>query len=106
MDSPIVREQLEKIEALQKDIFLQVTKETDHTYEERVEHLEKLEELLEAQQSMYLRMSLSDDPDAEDRTESIKEFISMMGWGGSDVNAVFTEMREELKILRDQLLDE
>ena len=50
MDSPIVREQLEKIEALQKDIFLQVTEETNPTYEEKVEHLGKLEELLEAQQ--------------------------------------------------------
>jgi len=106
MDSPIVREQLDKIDSLQREIFSEISGNLYPTPEQKVEHLEKLEELLELQQSMYIRMSLSDDPDAEERKEAIQEFISMMGWDGMDVNSVFSEMREELQNIRDQMLDE
>lgn len=107
MDSPLVQEQLEKIDKLQEEIFSRIVGNYNPSNKDKAEQYEKLLELLELQASMYTRMSLSDDPDAEERKEAIQEFVQMMGFGrGRDVLQVFQDMREQLEEMRTELLDD
>ena len=63
-DSEIVREELEEINELQKNLYGNIMLFPDMDRSEKVEHIELLTELLEKQMVMYARLSLSDDPEA------------------------------------------
>ena len=104
LKSEFVQEGLDKIERLQHEIYADILHYDDFDDEEKLDHLDKLEELVEAQASMYMRMSLSDDPFAVERKEAIQEFCQLMGFtGGSDVSSVFADMRETIQEMKDSL---
>lgn len=104
MESEFVQAGLDKIERLQKEIFEEVLDYPNLDYDEKIEHLSKLEDLIETQSLMYARMSLSDDPTAIKRRQSIQEFCEMMGFaGGNDVRSVFEEMKTVIQGMRKNL---
>ena len=65
-DSDVVQDSLEEIQELQNSIQDAMMKYNFLNFWQQKEKLEELEELLEKQQLMYVRMKLSDDPNAKD----------------------------------------
>ena len=53
---------------------------------------------------MYARLSLSDDPDAKQMKEEILKSAVMMGLPKNvDVNLMFNQMSDMMKVMRQQL---
>lgn len=51
--------------------------------------LEKLLELIEVQQTMFMRISLSDDPTAKELLGQVKQSAVLLGMNPADVNPTF-----------------
>ena len=83
-ESEIVREELDKINKMQDDIYNNLFTFTSLSYEDKVEHIEKLEILLEKQRLMYTRLSLSDDLIAIEMKKNLEKFLlsnkRRLGW--------------------------
>ena len=106
MESEFVQEGLDKIERLQHEIYADILKYDDFDREDKMNHLNKMSELVETQEVMYARMSLSDDPEAIEKKESLQKLVHAMGFGyGADVRAVFTELRASIRELKKELDD-
>lgn len=103
MNSEFVREGLDNIERLQSEVFDGAFNYSDFDYDDKREHLERMAELIEAQKIMYTRMSLSDDPAAIERREQIEQFVKVMGFEGTDVHVVFSEMHRYLEQAKKEL---
>tara|TARA_Y100001963_G_C6650474_1_gene385446 strand:+ start:531 stop:875 length:345 start_codon:yes stop_codon:yes gene_type:complete len=105
-DSDVVQDSLEDIEELQKRVqdgmlsygggFIEFWQED--------EKLEDLEELFEKQQLMYVRMKLSDDPEAKKIVEKMKMSLLDMGMPkGMTVEQLFDQMKITITNLRRAL---
>ena len=53
------------------------------------EQLDKMLRLIELQQTMYMRVTLSDDPDAKQLVEQVKNAASMLGMPKDEVGPQF-----------------
>ena len=78
-DSDIVRAEMTKISELQEDLYGSVMNFPRMNKEEKLEHVNLLKELLEKQKILYMRLSLSDDPEAIEMKEKIYKSALMMG---------------------------
>ena len=105
-DSDQVQDTLEDIEELQKRVqdgmlsygggFIEFWQED--------EKLEDLEELFEKQQLMYVRMKLSDDPEAKKIVEKMKMSLLDMGMPkGMTVEKLFDQMKITINNFRTAL---
>ena len=103
-DSDIVRAEMTKISELQEDLYGSVMNFPRMNREEKLEHVNLLKELLEKQKILYMRLSLSDDPEAIEMKEKIYKSAVMMGLPSEvDMNVVFSRMSEMLAIMESQL---
>ena len=99
-DSDIVRAEMTKISELQEDLYGSVMNFPRMNKEEKLEHVNLLKELLEKQKILYMRLSLSDDPEAIEMKEKIYKSAVMMGLPSEvDMNVVFSRMSEMLAIM-------
>ena len=72
--------------------------------EDKVHHVSLLERLLNKQQVLYTRMSLSDDPEAQEMKQKIVESARMMGLPPHvDMNVIFSNMTRMLEIMKAQI---
>lgn len=100
-DSEIIKNELEGIHSLQKEIYENVFDFPKMTAEEKEKHTDKLMNLLEKQKIMYTRLSLSDDPVALEMKENILKSISLMGFPiETDMNSLFDSMQKTIESLR------
>jgi len=100
-DSEIVQEELNEINELQKEVYGKIINVMNLTPEEQVEHIDKLKLLLEKQKIMYMRLSLSDDPEALKLKNQIEQSVVMMGFPqGTDVNVLFDGMDKTINDLK------
>ena len=68
------------------------------------EQLDKMMRLIELQQTMYMRVTLSDDPDAKQMVEQVKNAATMLGMNPSDVNHTFYDtLRDNVQEMIKQL---
>ena len=105
-ESEIVREVLEEINSLQKEIYAKIMNISSLSLDDQKEHVEKLEILLEKQQLMYTRVSLSDDPEAVKMKKHLEESVSMLGFPeGTDIRMLFSHMSQTIKKLREKIVD-
>ena len=75
--------------------------------DEKREQLHKMMRLIEIQQTMYMRVSLSDDPDAKQLVEQVKNAASMLGMPPEDVGPQFYDtLKENVQNMMDQLPEE
>ena len=103
-DSELVRAEMTKISELQEEIYKSVFAFASMSKTEKVNHIDKLQELLEVQKVLYMRLSLSDDPEAVKMKEQIMDSALMMGLPkGTDMNTLFTNMTKMISLMRDQL---
>ena len=94
-----------KISELQEEIYKSVFAFASMSKTEKVSHIDKLQELLEVQKVLYMRLSLSDDPEAVKMKEQIMDSALMMGLPkGTDMNTLFTNMTKMISLMRDQAL--
>ena len=66
--------------------------------------LDKMMELINLQQTMYMRVTLSDDPQARALVEQVKSAATMLGMPPSDISPRFYDkLKENVQKMIDQL---
>ena len=99
--SEIVREELKEINALQEELYSDMTSFNVLDRDDRLEHIDKLVTLLEKQRLMYTRLSLSDDPDAMKLKDQLQKSVTMMGFPeGTDIQVLFSGMENTIDKLK------
>lgn len=72
--------------------------------EKKLLYLEALETFIEKQKIFYARLKLSDDPDAQEMAESMKDSAVMLGASPSnDIYYMFDEFRERIVVIKQKL---
>lgn len=102
-DSSIIREEMEEIFNIQKELYEVIMTFASMNDQEKLEHMEKLKTLLDKQEVMWTRLSLSDDPEAIEMKEKIKMTSAAMGFKDADMNLIFRNMRMTLDNLSKNL---
>ena len=102
--SDVVRAEMAEISELQEEVYNNVFKFPSMSTEDKKYHVDILERLLEKQRVMYTRLSLSDDPDAQQMKEQITQSAAMMGIPkGSDITTVFNDMSRAVSYMKEQI---
>jgi hypothetical protein len=69
-----------------------------------MEYFEVLEQLIEKQKIFYTRLSLSDDPDAVEVVENMKQSAVMLGGDPSlDMSYLFDDLIGKVQKMKDEL---
>jgi len=103
-DSELVQEEIQEINELQEEIYTEVFSFDKLDREDKIEHIDKLDLLLEKQRILYTRMSLSDDPRAQEMRESVRRSAILMGFPKDVVCGVlFANMQKTLTKVREQI---
>ena len=100
-ESDVVRNELNRMQ----DLYLEINKMgLMLTTPQKKEQLAKMIELINLQQTMYMRVTLSDDPDAKQMVEQLKNAATMLGMNPSDVNHTFYDtLRDNVQEMIKQL---
>ena len=102
--SEMVREELQEITKLQKEVFGTLMNFNAMPDEEKMEHVEQLSSLLEKQKVMYTRLSLSDDPAAKEMKKNLEQSLTMLGFPeGTDMISLFKGMDKTIKKMKAHL---
>jgi hypothetical protein len=103
-DSELVRAEMTEISELQEEVYGSVFKFPTMSKEDKIMHVNLLEKLLYKQKVLYTRMSLSDDPEAQEMKERITNSAVMMGMPpGTDMNIILNNMSRMLEVMKDQI---
>lgn len=106
-DSEVVQNEILEVSKLQEKVYSQVFEFPKLNREGKINHINDLEKLMEKQQILYMRMSLSDDSDAIEMKNRIKDSATMMGLPENiDMNALFANMSRLIEELRKELSEE
>ena len=102
--SDVVRAEMAEIHELQEEIYRNVFKFPTMKREDQKYHVDILERLLEKQKVMYARLSLSDDPEAQEMKKRIVESASMMGLPSNlDMSSLFNNMSQAVEMMKQQI---
>jgi len=72
--------------------------------EDKMKHVELLEKLLDKQKVLYTRLSLSDDPEAQEMKQRITQSASMMGLPPNvDMSIILSNMSRMLEVMKEQI---
>ena len=103
-DSDIVQEEMKEIQALQNKVYSNVWTFPNMNDRDKLEHIDALERLLHKQQILYQRVSLSDDPQAQQMKKQITDSAEMFGFPkNGDLSLMFGQMNKAIKELKKQL---
>ena len=103
-NSDVVRAEMTEIQELQEDIYRNVFQFPGMNNEEKLFHVALLEKLLNKQKVLYTRLSLSDDPEAQEMKERILESAAVMGLPKDvDMNIIFSNMNSMLATMREKI---
>ena len=103
-DSEVVRAEMAEIHELQEEIYTNVFKFPTMSKEDQLYHVAILEKLLNKQRVLYTRVSLSDDPEAQEMKKSILEGARQMGLPTKvDMNILFANMNNMVSMMKKQI---
>ncbi len=103
-NSDVVRAEMAEIQELQEEVYTNVFKFPTMSKEDQLYHVEILERLCEKQRVMYTRLSLSDDPEAQQMKKNIMAGASQMGLPSNvDMQVLFSQMTQMVEMMRSQL---
>jgi len=103
-DSDVVQNEMLEVSRLQEKVYSEVFRFPSMDREAKINHINNLEKLMEKQQILYMRMALSDDSDAIEMKNRIKDSATMMGLSENvDMNALFSNMRRMIQSFKGQL---
>ena len=91
--SELVRGDIQEMAALQEFCFRSVTNLALLNKERKLEYFEALRKLLDKQKVFHARLMLSDDPEAKQVADNMKQAVIMLG-GNSDLDV--REMFDDL----------
>ena len=100
-NSDIVQEELQRMQ----ELYLEINKmglllSTD----QKKEQLDKMIELIDLQQTMYMRVTLSVDPEAQKMVSQVREAARMVGLSPNDVNHTFYDrLRDNVQKMIEEL---
>ena len=95
---------MKEIAELQETIYSHVFQFSNMTKSDKVKHVELLEELLKKQQVLYTRLSLSDDPEAQQMKTSIMESARALGFPEDvDLGYVFSNMTNIIDGMKESI---
>ena len=97
--SELVRGDIQEMAALQEFCFRSVTNLALLNKERKLEYFEALRKLLDKQKVFHARLMLSDDPEAKQVADNMKQAVIMLG-GNSDLDV--REMFDDLLIKIDE----
>jgi hypothetical protein len=103
-DSEVVRSEMAEISELQEEIYGSVFKFPMMSKEDKIKHVELLDRLLNKQKVLYTRLSLSDDPEAQEMKQRIMNSAQLMGLPAKvDMNVIFNNMTKMLDMMKDHI---
>ena len=97
--SELVRGDIQEMAALQEFCFRSVTNLALLNKERKLEYFEALRKLLDKQKVFHARLMLSDDPEAKQVADNMKQAVIMLG-GNSNLDV--REMFDDLLIKIDE----
>lgn len=72
--------------------------------EKKMEYFNVMETLIEKQKIFYARLKLSDDPEAIEMAESMRDAILLMGASpDSNISAMFDDLLTKVKMMKEKL---
>jgi|TARA_B100001996_G_scaffold156647_1_gene119340 Tat protein secretion system quality control protein TatD with DNase activity len=100
-NSELVQDELNRMQ----DLYLEINKMgLLLNLDEKKEQLEKMMELISLQQTMFMRVTLSDDPDAKQLVNQVRDAASMLGMPPADIGPQFYEnLKKTVQAMIDQL---
>jgi hypothetical protein len=102
--SEVVRAEMTEISELQEEIYGSVFRFPSMNKDDKVRHVDLLERLLNKQQILYTRLSLSDDPEAQEMKQRIADSAQLMGLPANvDMNIIFNNMTKMLEVMKEQI---
>ena len=103
-DSEVVRAEMAEIADLQEEVYSNVFKFPRMSKEDQLYHVDVLEKLLDKQRVLYTRLSLSDDPEAQQMKKQVEESAKQMGLPTNvDMNILFANMNNMVSLMRQQI---
>ena len=103
-ESEVVRAEMAEIQELQEEVYNNVFKFPSMTKEDQKYHVDILEKLCEKQQVMYTRLSLSDDPEAQQMKNHIASGASQMGLPENvNMQDLFKNMNHMVQTMKNQI---
>ena len=99
--SEVVQEELNRMQ----DLYLEINKMgLMLTTPQKKEQLDKMIDLINLQQTMYMRVTLSDDPEAKKMVDQVRNAATMLGMNPNDVNHTFYDtLRDNVQEMINQL---
>ena len=99
--SEVVQEELNRMQ----DLYLEINKMgLMLTTPQKKEQLDKMIDLINLQQTMYMRVTLSDDPEAKKMVEEVRNAATMLGMNPNDVNHTFYDtLRDNVQEMINKL---
>ena len=102
--SEIVQKEVESLVSLQEDLYEVLPQFSFLSKNERTKIVDMLEQLLEKQKLLYTRISLSDDPEAQQMKQQFEDQKIMLGIPRNVTPyQVFEKMRVVIDSYRDSL---
>ena len=100
-NSDIVQEELLRMQ----ELYLEINKMgLLLSVDQKREQLDKMIELIDLQQTMYMRVTLSDDPEAQKMVSQVREAARMVGLSPNDVNHTFYDrLRDNVQKMIEEL---
>ena len=100
-DSEVVKEELTRMQ----DLYLEINKMgLMLSVPQKREQLEKMLRLIELQQTMYMRVTLSDDPEAKKLVDQVKNAAAMLGMPKEEIGPQFYDkLKDNVYKMIDQL---
>tara|TARA_B100000029_G_scaffold194794_1_gene192817 strand:+ start:107 stop:430 length:324 start_codon:yes stop_codon:yes gene_type:complete len=99
--SEVVQDELQRMQ----DLYMEINKMgLLLNSDEKRDQLEKMLKLIDLQQTMYMRVTLSDDPDAKQLVKQVRQAASMLGMPPAKIGPQFyDELKKNVQGMIDQL---
>lgn len=102
--SEIVRGDIQDMAELQRFCFQSMVAFPVLSKEKKAEYFTVLEQLIEKQKIFHHRLTLSDDPEAKEMLQSMRDAAVMMGaTPGDNILEMFDDLLEKVLIMKSQL---
>jgi len=102
--SEMVRGDLQEMMELQKYCFMSANAFPILSKEKKLEYFEVLKTLIEKQKIFNTRISLSDDPEAKEMADTVKQAVVMLGGDEKlSINDMFDDLIHKVDYMKQQL---
>jgi GTPase Era involved in 16S rRNA processing len=103
-EQDLIRDELEQMQNLYEEIRIVMFSPDNQTRQSKLECLDKLSRLVELQELLYFRAKYSDDKEATEFTEMLRESAVFLGVSPNiDISQIFSHMREDIEKAKSRL---